>query len=571
MKMIQIHLQGRELKVPRSSSILALIVGESDPGLGLKRPIGALINNRLVPLASGLHDQASVELIDALHPQGQRIYRRGCILMLIEATRRLFPEVHLVVGQSLANGYFFDWKGAPAIEEGHLERIKQEMDRMVEEDITFELERCGVQEALRRFTARLMFDRVELLNTFWHETIRLVRLGETMDIHHGPVPPSTGYMPHFGLAMYPPDEEVEAMNQNGALIRGLVLRFPASEDDRDLHEAPRGTTKLFTTHRESKAWNRTLGVENVGTLNRLVLEGKIDEVVRVAEGFHEKRITEIADRIVTHRDRVKIALIAGPSSSGKTTFLKRLSVQLRVHGLRPVGLSIDNYYVNREDTPLDEEGKYDFESIEAIDLPLFNDQLVQLLNGKEVATPRFSFEAGKRVPESKWRSMQLGPGEVLIVEGIHGLNDRLTSQVPTESKFKIYVSALAQLCLDDANRIHTTDLRLMRRLVRDKLFRGYAASSTLACWPSVRRGESRNIFPFQESADEIFNTALPYEMAVLKIFAERFLLEVSQEDPNYSEVHRMMKFLSLLVGIFPNRVPQNSILREFIGGSTFRY
>jgi uridine kinase len=556
MKMINVNLDGRPLRIPDSTPILALVAGESDPGLGLRRPIGALVNNRRVSLNATLYEGAEVRLVDALSPVGIRLYRRGCILMLIEATRRLFPEVRLVIGQSLGDGFYFDWTGEPAYEAAHLDSIRTEMDKLVAEDLPFEQERTGVPEALRRFRALKLMDRVELLNTFWHETIRLVHLGGTVDIHHGPCPPSTSYLNCYGLADYQP---------------GFVLRFPERQDCGDLDQPPPNTTKLAQIHLQSNRWNRALGVDNIGSLNRLVIQGGINEAIRVSEGFHEKRIAEIADRIVQNRNRVRIVLIAGPSSSGKTTFLKRLSVQLKVNGLRPVGLSIDNYYVDRVDTPLAADGSYDFETIEAIDLPLFNLQLVKLLQGDELATPRFNFESGKRVPEAKWRPMKLAPGEVLIIEGIHGLNDRLTSQVPPEAKFKIYVSALSQLCLDDANRIHTTDLRLVRRIVRDRLYRGYSASQTLAGWPSVRRGESYNIFPFQESADEMFNTALPYEAAVLKVFAERFLLDVVQDDPNYHEVHRLMKLLSLVVGIFPDRVPQNSILREFVGGSTFRY
>ena len=556
MKMININLEGRPLKIPNSTPILALVAGESDPGLGLRRPIGALVNNRRVPLNATLYEGAVVRLIDALSPQGLRIYRRGCILMLIEATRRLFPGVRLVVGQSLGDGFYFDWAGDPAFSPEHLKRIGREMDELVAEDLAFEQERCGVPEARRRFESLGLMDRVELLNTIWHETIRLIHLGGTMDIHHGPAPPSTGYLNCFGLAPYQP---------------GFVLRFPEREDCGPLDQPPPDTKKLFQIHHQSKEWNRALGVQNIGSLNRLVIDGGITDLIRVSEGFHEKRIVEIAGQIVHNRDRVRIVLIAGPSSSGKTTFLKRLSVQLKVNGLHPVGLSIDNYYVDREDTPRDENGEHDFEAIEAIDLPLFNQQLVDLLDGREVATPRFGFETGTRVPKSRWRKMRLDAGEVLIIEGIHGLNDRLTSQIRPENKFKIYVSALSQLCLDDANRIHTTDLRLLRRIVRDRLYRGYSASSTLASWPKVRRGEARNIFPFQESSDEMFNTTLPYEAAVLKVYAERFLLDVTQDDPNYHEVHRLMKLLSLLVGIFPDRVPQNSILREFIGGSTFRY
>ena len=558
MKMININFEGRPLKVPNSTPIIALLAGESEPGLrtGLRRPIGALVNNRRVPLNATLYEGADVRLIDALGSQGLRIYRRGCILMLFEATRRLFPGVRLVVGQSLGDGFYFDWTGDQEFTPEHLKRIGLEMDELVAEDLPFEQERCGVPEARRRFEVLGMKDRVELLNTFWHETIRLVHLGGTLDIHHGPEPPSTGYLDCFGLAPYPP---------------GFVLRFPEREDCGPLDQPPPDTKKLFQIHHQSMEWNTALGIKNIGTLNRLVIQGGIDDLIRVSEGFHEKRIVEIAGQIVHNRDRVRIVLIAGPSSSGKTTFLKRLSVQLKVNGLSPVGLSIDNYYVDREDTPLGGDGNHDFEAIEAIDLSLFNQQLVELLDGREVATPRFNFGAGKRVQESKWRAMRLDKGEVLIIEGIHGLNDRLTGQIRPENKFKIYVSALSQLCLDDANRIHTTDLRLLRRIVRDRLYRGYSASSSLASWPSVRRGEARNIFPFQKSADEMFNTNLPYEAAVLKVFAERFLLDVSQDDPNYHEVHRLMKLLTLLVGIFPDRVPQNSILREFIGGSTFQY
>jgi uridine kinase len=546
MKTLQIQLQGKPLKVPGSTSILALVAAETDPGLGLKRPIGALVDNRLASLDSTLYEGAKVEMVAIESKDGMEIYRRGCTLLLLEAARRLFPDVRLVVGQSLGNGYFFDWNGTPSMAPEHLKAIEQEMSKIADSDAPFEQERCGVQEAVRRFRLLGLTDRVDLLETYWHQTIRLVHFGGTTDLLHGPVPPSAGYLTHFGLAPYPP---------------GFVLRFPDPRCTEPLDCAPADQTKLFTTHRQGKEWNRTLGVENVGQLNRLCTHGGIRDVIRVSEGFHEKRIAEIADTIVSNRDRIRIILIAGPSGSGKTTFLKRLSVQLRVLGLKPVGLSIDNYYVNREQTPIDEEGEYDFESIDALDLPLLNSHLVNLLAGNEVSTPRFSFATGQRQPEDRWVKMRLSPEDVLIMEGIHGLNYRLTSQIPAGNKYKIYVSALTQLCLDDANRIHTTDARLMRRIVRDRLYRGYRTIDTLRLWPSVSRGEFR----------DMFNSALVYETAVLKVYVERFLLEVTQDFAGYPEVHRLMKFLSLFVGIFPDSVPQNSILREFIGGSTFTY
>jgi uridine kinase len=554
MKMIQISLEGVALKVPEQTNILALVAGKSD--LGLQRPIGAMVNNSIAQLDSSLYEGAQVRFITIESEAGQEIYRRGCSLLLLDATRRIFPDARLVVGQSLDNGYYFDWLGQPKLEAQHLVEIKKEMLRMVAADLPFDQERCGVETARQRFNELGLADRVELLSTFWHQTIQLVKLGSIVDVVHGPFPPSTGYLPYFGLSLYPP---------------GFVLRFPHQSADEPLDQPPQGQTKLFDIHRQTKDWNRKLGIENVGELNRACLTDVIEEAIRVSEGFHEKRIAEIADTITRNRDRSRIVLIAGPSSSGKTTFLKRLSVQLKVNGVTPVGLSIDNYYLSRERTPKDEKGEPDFESIDAIDLELFNQHLLQLLSGKEVATPRFSFGSGQRRPPEKSITLCLRPEDVLMVEGIHGLNDRLTAQVPAKTKYKIYISALTQLCLDDTNRIHTTDGRLLRRIVRDRLYRGYNASQTLALWPSVRRGEHRNIFPFQESADDIFNTALPYEMAVLKIFAERFLVEVPRNDPTYAEVHRLMKFLDMFVGIFPYRVPQNSILREFIGGSTFRY
>ncbi len=559
MKTLHIQLQGKPLKVPDSTSILALVAPGTDPGLGLRRPIGALVDNRLASLDSTLYEGAKVELVTIESRDGLEIYRRGCTLLLLEAARRLFSGVRLVVGQSLGDGYFFDWTGTPAMEPEHLKTIEKEMNQLVESDIPFEPERCGVQEAVSRFRMLGLTDRVDLLESFWHQTIRMVHFGGTTDILHGPVPPSAGYLTRFGLAPYPP---------------GFVLRFPdpgSPDSTEPLDHPPANQTKLFTIHRQGKEWNRTLGVENVGQLNRLCTHGGIRDVIRVSEGFHEKRIAEIADTIVSNRDRIRIILIAGPSGSGKTTFLKRLSVQLRVNGLTPVGLSIDNYYVNREATPVDEEGEYDFESIDALDLPLLNQHLVDLLAGNEVDTPRFSFATGQRLPEERWVKLRLSPGDVLMMEGIHGLNDRLTSQIPAENKYKIYVSALTQLCLDDANRIHTTDARLMRRIVRDRLYRGYRTFETLRLWPSVSRGEVRDIYPYQESADDMFNSALAYETAVLKVYVERFLLEIPQDFEGYPEVHRLMKFLSLFVGIFPDSVPQNSILREFVGGSTFKY
>jgi uridine kinase len=314
-----------------------------------------------------------------------------------------------------------------------------------------------------------------------------------------------------------------------------------------------------------------LGIANLGQLNQLIIKGESAEVIRIAESLHEKKVAQIADQINERRDKVKLVLIAGPSSSGKTTFSKRLSLQLMVNGIRPVALSTDNFYVDREKTPLDEDGKYDFECIEAIDLELFNEVLVGLLRGEKVLAPRFDFPSGTRRPKEKWVPMQLEPGQVLVVEGIHGLNERLTQAVANDEKFRIYISALTQLAIDDHNRIFTSDTRFLRRIVRDRLFRGYSAASTIETWPRVRRGEMRDIFPYQEEADVMFNSALVYEQAFLRLYAERFLLEVPQNHPSFVDAYRLLRFVQSFVPLFDAPVPQTSILREFVGGSGFKY
>ncbi len=312
-------------------------------------------------------------------------------------------------------------------------------------------------------------------------------------------------------------------------------------------------------------------MQNVGQLNRLCLDGDIRHIVRIAEGLHEKKIAQVADEILSRQPAVRLVTIAGPSSSGKTTFAKRLGIQLRVNGIEMVSLSLDNYYVDREHTPRDGDGRPDFESIEAIDLELFHAQLAELMNGREVLTPRFDFLSGTRKPEREWVPMRLERNHVLVVEGIHGLNDRLTQSVARQHKYRIFISALSQLAIDDHNRIFTSDARLIRRIVRDHFFRGFSAERTLDLWEQVRRGEGRWIFPFQEQADVMFNSALVYEPAVLKVFAERFLLQVPRTGETYPEAYRLLKHLSMFVPIFPEEVPQTSILREFIGGSTFSY
>ena len=388
--------------------------------------------------------------------------------------------------------------------------------------------------------------------TRWFE-VHLVECGDFLDIWYGPVVPHTGYLNRFALVSMPP---------------GFILQFPEIQKTNETANKP-PIQSLFQIHLETKAWNSILGVTNVGALNEACLSGEIADVIKIAEGFQEKKIAGFADEVASRRGRVRLVLIAGPSSSGKTTFSKRLMVQLRVNGLRPVTLGTDNYFIDRDKTPLDEDGKPDLESLRAIDIDLFNEHLDALLAGKSVHVPVYDFISGAR--SSRTVPMQIGKDDVLIVEGIHGLNPDLTSSVSSDMKLKIYISALTQLSLDDHNRIMTTDIRLIRRIVRDRAYRGYNASKTISMWPSVLKGERKNIFPYQGESDLVFNSSLVYEPAVLRPYAERYLLEVAMDDDSFGEACRLLQFVRMFAPIFPDEIPYTSILREFIGGSSFEY
>lgn len=532
-----------------------LAAERGSPTRGWKAPVAAVLDGRLVSLDHVLYDGAEVKLVHAWESVGREVYRRSLGVVLQAALRRLFPSVRLIVGQSLGGGYYYDWVGEPAASARLVRDLEKEMHRMVKEDLPMELVRVGERQAIRMFRERSMRDRMLLLKTWWHESVRLVRLGDYCDIRHGPVVPNTGRLAYFSLTL---------------LRGGVLLRFPEAGQGGPPKGKPKVVRPLFDVFKETKEWNRILGIAAVGELNSACLSGEIDEIIRVAEGLHEQKVVHVAEN-VDRRGDVRMVLIAGPSSSGKTTFSKRLGVQLRVLGINPVSISVDDYYVDREHTPRDRNGEFDFEAIEAVDLDLFNDHVERLIAGSEVCVPRYHFGRGRRIPREQWAPLRLGKKDVLVVEGIHALNPRLTEIVSDEVKFKIYVSALAQLCLDDANRISTTDVRLLRRVVRDRLFRGYSAGETLSKWPSVKRGEARNIFPYQDRADVMFNSTLVYEVAVLKIYAQRFLLEVMHDEPEFLDAYRLIKFLDIFVGVSPDMVPPTSIIREFIGGSHFEY
>ena len=550
---VQVHYQGsmhRAKAGTRVDTFLREAEGEIPDTV-----LAALVNRRQVMLDFPLRGEVDLELVRYGDREAEAVYKRSVSLMLYESCTELYPKAQLVIGQSLGNSYHYEVRGDhPPIEEmaTALEQRMRELHRecrtMVRRTVTLE----EIENHFRRYGRH---DKLSLLATRRSSTVHTITCGEFVDISHGPYAPHTGCLPTFGVRPYE---------------GGLLLRFPRRADRSRLPDFnPRPL--LFHTYRETRRWQEVLGIQHVGQLNRLCLDGTITPMIRVAEGQHEKKIARIADEIVSRRPRVRVVTIAGPSSSGKTTFAKRLGIQLRVNGIEPVALSLDNYYVDRDRTPRDENGAFDFEALEAIDLALFHTQLEQLLDGREVRAPRFDFMSGTRRQEADRVPLSLADDQVLLIEGIHGLNDRLTGGVPRDRIYRIYISALTQLAIDDHNRIFTSDARLVRRIVRDHRFRGFSAERTLDLWGRVRRGEARWIFPFQEQADVMFNSALVYEPAVLRIWAERFLLQVPRTSQAYPEAYRLLKFLSMFVPIFPDEVPHTSILREFIGGSTFSY
>jgi uridine kinase len=548
-----VRINGKEITVPYGTAVGTVLAAHIPPG---DHPVlAALAHHRTVDLTHPICAPTELRPVDYTMREGVLAYRRTASLILLEAAREVFPGVRVSIGQALGNGYFYRLHLGRELTRDDMAKLEARMRALVEQNIELRTQTVSIAEARARFADLGLADKLRLLRTYWEPFVTLVGCGGFWDIHRHPVAPSTGLIGAWELVFYPP---------------GLILRFPPRGKPRTIGQY-RDTPKLFQVHQETREWNRIVGVEDVGQLNDHVIRGEASDVIRVAEGLHEKKIAVIADRIANAQEPIKLVLIAGPSASGKTTFAKRLSLQLRVNGVRPVALSMDNFYVDRVDTPRDEEGNYDFEAIEAIDLSLFNAVLAALMKGEPVLTPKFDFPSGCRVSRDKWTPMRIEPGQVLMVEGIHGLNDRLTAAVPANAKFKIYVSALTQLCIDDHNRIYTSDSRFLRRIVRDRLFRGYPAAVTIDTWPRVRRGEMRNIFPYQEKADVMFNSALVYEQAVLRLYAERFLLEVPQDHPSFGDAYRLLKFVQNFVPIFEQSVPQISLLREFVGGSAFKY
>jgi uridine kinase len=513
--------------------------------------VAALINGELRELVYRVEADVEVTPITMAQSDGFRIYRRSLAFLMVTAIQEMFPEATVYVDHSLTfGGYFCDVQGRDTFSASELARIEARMREIVEADEPIRKERVPLNEAIDLFAARGDDDKVRLLERRRKGYLTLYGLGSHRDYFHGYMVPSSGYLTVFSLQSYPP---------------GFILRFPRSDPPMKLQPFV-DYAKLVTVFREYGEWMELMGVRDVGALNLAIAGERAYEVILVAEALHEKRVARIAGEIAARGGQVRIALIAGPSSSGKTTFSGRLSIQLLANGLRPFALELDNYFVDREKTPRDERGQYDFESLKALDVALFNRDLLQLLDGQEVTLPRYNFKTGQR---EVGRTVRLGRDHVILVEGIHGLNPELVPDIPADVAYRVYVSALTQLNIDKHNRVPTTDTRLIRRIVRDAAYRGYSAQQTIDRWTSVRQGEKRWIFPFQEHADVMFNSALLYELAVLKPFAEPLLLQVKHGTRAHVEAKRLLAFLEWFQPLGTDLVPDNSILREFVGDSIF--
>ncbi len=513
----------------------------------------AKVNGRLKELTDSVTDDDKVEWITVRDSAGSLTYRRTATLIMLKAAydvigRRKIDKI--TVEFSLSKGYYCNIIGKVDVNDVLLAEIEGKMREIVDADIKLHKQSIKTSQAVADFGKHGMHDKEKLFRFRRSSKVNVYTLGNFTDYFYGYMAPSTGYIQNFKIFGY--DE-------------GFVLQFPSSKDPSKV--APfEPQHNLYSVLKETNKWGTMMGVETVGDLNELITKGELEELILVQEALQERKLAQIAADIASDPHR-KFIMIAGPSSSGKTTTSYRLCIQLRAAGLRPHQLSLDNYFVDREHTPRDENGDYNFECLEALDVEGFNKDMTDLLNGKTVQLPTFNFRTGAR--EYNGNTMTLGPEDVMVIEGIHGLNDRLSYTLPKESKYKIYLSALTSLNIDEHNRIPTTDARLLRRIVRDARTRGASAIRTIQMWDSVRRGEEENIFPFQESADVIFNSALIYEFAVLKAYAEPLLFSIGEDEPEYAEAKRLLKFLDYFLSIGTDNIPINSIMREFVGGSCF--
>ena len=539
---------GRTIEVAMGTTLL-----EVERQLRLDGPhpfLAAYVNNRIKELNYRIYKPVTVRFIDITSFEGIRVYQRTISFILQKAVRELFSDRSLG-----ASGFYCEISGFGPIPAEHLDAIKARMRGIIDRNLPIQGVKMLTDTARKIYEGFGMADKIALLDSRPRLYSKIYTIDSLPGYFYGALTPSTGYTPQFDLHPY---------------YNGFFIALPLRTDPTRLHQSVH-QEKMFDVFHQYQSWVEIMGVPTVGQLNSKVLAGDASELIKIAEAFHENKLAQVAGCVAeANRERgVRLVLISGPSSSGKTTFAKRLGVQLRVLGLNPVLISLDDYFVDREKTPRDENGEYDYEALEAIDLEQFNDHLKRLERGESVDIPRYDFISGTR----QWHDnpLQLDERSVLIVEGIHGLNPALTPGVPESRKFKIYVSCFTSVALDNVSRIATSDNRLLRRLTRDYRTRGNDALSTLARWESVRRGEEKHIFPYQENADVMFNSSLFYEISVLRRFAEPILREVPDTVPEYGEAKRMLKFLDNFIPISPEEIPPTSLLREFIGGSSFKY
>ena len=549
-EMYKVVVRGEEKEVPAGTTFEELAASYQSE---VETIILAQMDNKLYELQKELPKGGEVTFLNTASKIGSQTYKRSVTLLLLKAIydvygREKINEVKVLF--SVGSGYYCTISGDVQMDETFLTSVKARMQELVETNLPIKKQTINTDEAIERFHQYGMYDKERLFHYRRASKVNIYSIGNFEDYYYGYMASNTGILKYFDLFLY---ED------------GFVLELPSRKKP---HQVAKTTVekKLFSIQKESTSWGDMLGTDNVGALNDCVARGGAGDLILVQEALMEKKLAEIAEEI-SIRPSKKLVMIAGPSSSGKTTFSHRLSIQLRAHGLKPHPIGVDDYYVDRDRTPRDENGDYNFECLEAIDIEQFNKDMNRLLAGETVEIPSYNFKTGKR--EYKGNFKTLGKDDILVIEGIHCLNDKLSHTLPKESKFKIYISALTQLNIDEHNRISTTDGRLIRRMVRDARTRGTDAKGTIARWPSVRRGEEENIFPYQEEADVMFNSAHIYELAVLKQYAEPLLFGIGKDEPEYIEAKRLLKFLEYFVPISSENIPINSIVREFVGGGCF--
>lgn len=515
-------------------------------------PVSAKVNNKVEGMHYRVYNNKDVEFLDLYSASGSRAYTRTLFFVLCKAVHDIFPDGSVVIDIPVSNGYYCDLQIGRAVTLQDVERLRSHMQEIIDRALPIHRHEAPTEEAIEMFRKLGTHSKVTLLKTIGNIYTTYYEIDGYVDYFYGTMLTNTSQLYLFGLEKY---------------YDGLLLRIPSTDDPSRLGELTR-QDKMFEIFQEHHRWQNLLGIGTVGTFNEAVAHGRTNDIINISEALQEKKISRIADEIAG-RKGVKVVLISGPSSSGKTTTCKRLSIQLLTNGIKPVPISLDDYFVDRELTPKDDKGEYDYESLYSLNLPLLNQQLKALFNGEEVELPKYNFQTGKS--ERSGRRMRLEENEILVVEGIHALNPELTAHIPEEQKFRVYASALTTILLDTHNYIPTTDNRLLRRIIRDYKYRGVSARETIRRWPSVRAGENKWIFPYQENADAMFNTAMIYELAVIKSQAEPLLELVPENCDEYAEAYRLRKFLRYFTPVRYNTLPSTSLLREFLGGSSFRY